>query len=741
LAQVDAPKQKIIIMKNRLPFWFVFSLWLTAALVATAQGNTFTYQGRLTTGGSGYSGSAEFQATLWSVPSGGTVVASNAPTAVLVDVTNGLFVLPLNFGANFPGADRWLQLEVRTNLGSFTTLSPRQQLTPTPYALTAANASNLTSTLPAAQLSGALPSANLSGTYSGALTLNNAANSFTGSGAGLTALNASQLTSGTVPDARLASNVARTNQVWLLGGNASTTAGTHFLGTADNQPLELKVNGLRALRLEPKVNDATHSNIVNVIGGSSGNFVGAGVYGATIGGGGAVKFDVFVYTNRVEGDFGTLSGGAQNTIQTDAFAGTIGGGSQNTIQSNAYYATISGGGQNTIQTNAAFTTIGGGAQNTVQSNTFAATIGGGYNNTIGTDADSATISGGRDNTIQISAARATIGGGSDNLIETNASSTTIGGGVQNKIRHSSFLATIGGGVQNTIQTNADYATIGGGIGNTIQPNGEYGTIPGGRENSATNYAFAAGRRAKANHTGSFVWGDAQNADVSSTGTNQFLIRASGGVGIGTTSPNSHLHVNGDGVDPSLRVQVSGSSKLVVRENGGTSIGANVTPPADGLYVSGDVGIGRTPAANALEVAGDASKTIAGNWLANSDARIKTGVRNVTHALEKLARVRPVEFRYTDEYRAQHPGIEDRPYLNVIAQEFQKVFPEAVKSSGEKLPNGEPILQVDTYPLTIYSAAAIQELNQKVDSENATLRAENAALKLRLEKLEQLIRQK
>ena len=86
-------------MKNRLPCWFVFSLWLTAALVATAQGNTFTYQGRLTTGGSGYSGSAEFQATLWSVPSGGTVVASNAPSAVLVDVTNGLFVLPLNFGA------------------------------------------------------------------------------------------------------------------------------------------------------------------------------------------------------------------------------------------------------------------------------------------------------------------------------------------------------------------------------------------------------------------------------------------------------------------------------------------------------------------------------------------------------------------------------------------------------------------------------------------------------------------
>jgi hypothetical protein len=698
-------------MKNRLPCWFVFSLWLTAALVATAQGNTFTYQGRLTTGGSGYSGSAEFQATLWSVPSGGTVVASNAPTAVLVDVTNGLFVLLLNFGASFPGADRWLQLEVRTNLGAFTTLSPRQQLTPTPYALTAANASNLTSTLPASQLSGALPSANLLGTYSGALTLNNAANSFTGSGAGLTALNANNLASGTVPDARLAGNVARTNQVWLLGGNAGTTAGTHFLGTTDNQPLEIKVNGQRVLRIEDNGDGSFDGNALpdgapNMIGGSRLNSVAAGVVGATIGGGGATNYSSLVFTNRIDSDFGTVSGGADNTILTDARFATISGGHGNQIGSGSIHQTIGGGYGNLIKRSGS-ATIGGGEENHIHTNSYYSTISGGSNNRIYDETTGSVI-----------------GGGYLNGIGTNSNHSVVGGGNNNDIGTDSGLSVIGGGSQNKIANSSVYATI-----------------PGGRSNSATNYAFAAGRRAKANHTGSFVWGDAQNADVSSTGTNQFLIRASGGVGIGTTSPNSHLHVNGDGVDPSLRVQVSGSSKLVVRENGGTSIGANVTPPADGLYVSGDVGIGRTPAANALEVAGDASKTIAGNWLANSDARIKTGVHKVTHALEKLAQVRPVEFRYTEEYRAQHPGIEDRPYLNVIAQEFQKVFPEAVKSSGEKLPNGESILQVDTYPLTIYSAAAIQELNQKVDSENATLRAENAALKLRLEKLEQLIRQK
>jgi hypothetical protein len=127
---------------------------------------------------------------------------------------------------------------------------------------------------------------------------------------------------------------------------------------------------------------------------------------------------------------------------------------------------------------------------------------------------------------------------------------------------------------------------------------------------------------------------------------------------------------------------------------------------------GRLGIGRIPVLNALEVDGDASKSTAGSWLANSDRRIKTEIESITGALDKLNQVRLVDFRYTDDYLAAHPGIEDRRYPNVIAQEFQKVFPDDVKGSGETLPDGSEILQVDTYPLTIYSAAAVQELHRE-----------------------------
>jgi len=44
-----------------------------------------------------------------------------------------------------------------------------------------------------------------------------------------------------------------------------------------------------------------------------------------------------------------------------------------------------------------------------------------------------------------------------------------------------------------------------------------------------NYSLAAGRNAKALHDGTFVWGDSSDADISSTGENQFIVRATGGV--------------------------------------------------------------------------------------------------------------------------------------------------------------------------------------------------------------------
>jgi len=112
-----------------------------------AQSTIFTYQGRLNVGGSGANGRYDLQFSLWSAASGPAQVGStltNAATAV----SNGLFIVTLDFGNQFPGADRWLEIGVRTNGGgAFTNLTPRQAITATPYSVRAGTAGSITGSL------------------------------------------------------------------------------------------------------------------------------------------------------------------------------------------------------------------------------------------------------------------------------------------------------------------------------------------------------------------------------------------------------------------------------------------------------------------------------------------------------------------------------------------------------------------------------------------------------------------
>jgi trimeric autotransporter adhesin len=153
---------------------------------------------------------------------------------------------------------------------------------------------------------------------------------------------------------------------------------------------------------------------------------------------------------------------------------------------------------------------------------------------------------------------------------------------------------------------------------------------------------------------------------------------------------------------------------------------------------GLIGMGRTPTANDLEVEGTASKTTASSWAANSDARIKTDIQDVTDGIQTIKRLRPVKFKYTPYWMAKHPSIKNQYYYNYIAQEYQEVFPNAVKGSGEYIEgDNKEILQVDTYDTQIVMVKAMQELIEKVElleKENQKLRTEkeNAVNELRAE---------
>ena len=241
---------------------------------------------------------------------------------------------------------------------------------------------------------------------------------------------------------------------------------------------------------------------------------------------------------------------------------------------------------------------------------------------------------------------------------------------------------------------------------------------------------------------------------SNTGSNIYY--NSGKVGVGEITPSGHLHItaNDNINEPHLELTDQGSDAFIrivmnrqgINKNWFNSATTHDTDDAQSFYSFiyedqsgnlteairmdglGHVGIAGFPGTQELKVEGNASKTTAGDWLANSDRRIKTDIKEIHNPFEKILQLRPVKFRYSDEWQRRHPKIQDHYYYNFIAQEYQQVFPESVQGSGEYLENDpNEILQIDTYNAQIITIAAVQELIQA-----------NEELKNRIAKLELMV---
>jgi hypothetical protein len=346
-------------------------LW-TAVMVAMASvgfggPNTITYQGCVVSGGGGpvSDGNYTMRFSIFTVASGGSQVWQE--TDANVAVTNGLFSTALGNGTPFAALfinnnNLWLEIEI--DLSKSGTFETAEKYTPRQ------------------KLAGAA-----------------------------WAVNADTV------DGRHMTNF------WSLTGNAATTSGTHYLGTSDNKPFDIRVNNARGLRIEPAAASP------NLLGGHSVNTITSGVAGGTIGGGGNAY-----WPNRVTADYAVAGGGLG--AKADGMYSLVGGGYDNNATG---FGSVIAGGE--------------------------------WNHAEGT------------------------------------------------------LATVGGGRSN--RASGINSTVGGGLSNVTS--GTAATVPGGWLCSAGGkYSFAAGRRAKANNDGSFVWADSQNADYASDDVNQFKVRAEQG---------------------------------------------------------------------------------------------------------------------------------------------------------------------------------------------------------------------
>jgi hypothetical protein len=530
-----------------------------------AQSTAFTYQGQLSDSGAAANGSYDLSFAAYDASSNGNLVGGRMTNAA-VTVSNGVFVTLVDFGSGvFAGTDLWLEISVSTNgANAFSIIAPRQLVTPVPYALYA-KTSGTANTVASSTVS--------------ATQLNTAAAPASGQ---VLSYNGTQLV---WQDPGTGGSTGG----WSLTGNLGTTPGANFLGTADSQPLEIRAGGVRAFRLEP---DATGSGAPNVVGGSGANSVSNGVVGATIAGGGAVSYGGTAYSNSVTAVFGSIGGGARNLV-ANQFSSVV-GGYQNAAL--GYISTIGGGAFNTTDGNNA--SVLGGAYN-LAAGIYSTLGGGNYNSAIG---DGSFVGGGGYDKDR-----------NDSNVASGLASAVVGG--VGSVASGAY-SSVGAGYEN--QAGGAYSSVAGGQQNSAS--GEFSTVPGGNDNTASgDFSFAAGAQARAVTPGSFVWADASGGFFSSATANQFLIRSSGGVGIGTAqTPPGGLHVASGGL------AVTGASspnypntKGVYIEKGdypaGGSYGAvyafnynNPSPHAMSLCLNspgGFVGIGTTTPQCTLDVNG------------------------------------------------------------------------------------------------------------------------------------------
>jgi hypothetical protein len=770
------------IMKN-----FINQLFVTPALlalftfnllpaIAHAQGTAFIYQGHLLDNGQPASGIYDLRFAIYDSTTNGNLIAEPM-TNTAVGVSNGLFAVSLDFGNVFNGNPRWLEIGVHTNGGGvFTTMIPRQPLLPTPYAITAGSASNLLGNLPAAQLSGTIPGSTLptNPAFSGAVS----AARFSGDGSDLTNLNAATLNGQTAAN------------FWQMGGNNVVPG--QFLGSTNNQPVEIWVNGLRALRLE---SDPSGQGGPNVVGGSPGNYVSNTIVGATIGGGGMTNYWGASLSNIVTANLGTVGGGAGNTASGDG--GIVAGGQYNTAS--GICAFVGGGGWDGISAagnmaSGNTSVVGGGLSNTAEganavvaggsyntASSYGSTAGGGIEN--GASGDFSTVAGGRDNIASGEAATvaggeenvasndwATVSGGTHNTasdVEDTVSggsgntasggSSSIGGGFGNSALGPG--STVGGGNDNKVVTA--YATVSGGDGNKVS--GSFSTIGGGEQNTVTGEwaTVSGGWNNSASGAGAFVggggydgftswWSNERSPGNQATGAASVV---SGGIFNLATGPHSAVGggftntasgpaaVVGGGTNnmsSSYASTVPGGANNTAAGNCSFAAGDDAQATNDYSFVWSD-GSTSTVSTTTNQFVARASGGFvfytsatntgvilpsgSGSWSSMSDRNAKNDFASV-HLETLLAKVASLPVT-TWSYKTE-PGVR---HIGPMAQDFFSTF-----KVGE---DDKHIADVDEGGVAL---AAIKGLNQKVDSENAALRAQNTHLQQQVGRLQSIVAQ-
>ena len=439
----------------------IILLNLLFACAAFAQGTEFTYQGKLTDSSVPPTANYDFQFRLFDALSGGTQAGATV-TKLNVVVASGIFSVSLDFGTQFPGTSRFLDISVRpAGGGAYTPLAPRQPISSSPYAVRSLNAAT-------------------------ANTANSATNATQ-----LGGVAASQYVVTTDP--RMSDSRAPTagSANYIQNQNAGTQATSNFNvsgnGTANifNAATQYNIGGSRVLSTPGTDNIFAGVNAGAANTGISNSFVGSSAGGSNTTG----------FNNSF---FGASAGVSNTTGVRNSFVGASAGFSNTTGNNNAFVGTSAGLANTTGGDNSFFGASAGVSNTTGFSNSF-----------VGTSAGVSNTTGSFNSFFGKSAGVSNTTGDSNSFFGTSAGFfNTTGGG-------NSFVG-VSAGNANTTGNNNSFVGAGAGQNNTT---GELNSFVGDRagESNTTGIAnsFFGSFAGLSNTTGNSNTIIGVNADVSS----------------------------------------------------------------------------------------------------------------------------------------------------------------------------------------------------------------------------------
>ncbi|MDQ4122265.1 MAG: tail fiber domain-containing protein [Acidobacteriota bacterium] len=749
-------------MKSKIYQWqLILLIVLFASSLVTAQTTEFTYQGKLSENSSSPTANYDFEFRLFDAETGGTALATQQ--RLNVPVLNGVFNIRLDFGANFDGGSRWLEIAVKPagSNSPLTTLAPRMPINSTPYSIRSLNAaasdalsdscvgcvkdSNISS-VSGSKIAGEIPIASVPAGSTNYIRNTNSpqANAdFNISGTGA-ANKFNAATQYDIAGSRVFTVSSFSANVFagIGAGNSNGLGGDNsFFGHNAGRSNVSGANNSFFGRNAGQANTASNNSF---FGAESGFGTSSGTrnsfFGQQAGRNNQIGNDNAFFGNRA---------GANNTSSENSFFGSGAGDSNTSGVRNSFFGFQSGAAVLTGSDNSFFG-FNAGQNNTASSNSFfgsragISTTTGSQNSFFGHNAGTGITIGEGNSFFGFQAGRLTRGSANSFFgAEAGAAISDNGGnsffgyhaGKVNTASGNSFFGNQAGSLNTTGNSNSFFGSIAGADNTTGHSNSFFGWAAG-TDNTTGNgnsyFGYRAGSELNGNHN--TIIGSSLGSPQTSGDNNTFVgydAGTDGGFNDLTSHNNTAIGANakaGKGVGEDNATALGADAKAL--EEYSTAIGAgsyNSQPNSirlgrvdgsDKVLIAGDARVSGFLTVGELGEGGSLDICMSGSSLSllsrcSSSLRYKTNVQPFIRGLETIRRLRPISFNWKDS---------NLPDIGFGAEEVAETEPLLTTRNGKNEIEGVKYGQISAVLVN-----AVKEQQAQIEAQEIRIKTQAAQI--------------